>query len=114
MVRRTRQNGAVQALTVRSPSTVHTHSRVQTVYFATDGLIVRHEYVAEIVGAWARGAHLWREYVEVKGVPIATHRRVVARLGSLPLTLTALEARFGIPEVTLCPGEDSNLHASRR
>ena len=100
-LRRTRQNGAVQALTVRFPRTVHTHSRVQTVYFDTEGLIVRHDYVAEIVGAWARGAHLWRDYVEVKGVPIATHRRVVARLGSRTLPLTVLEARFGTPEVTL-------------
>jgi hypothetical protein len=60
---------------------VHTHSRIQTIYFDREGLIVRHDYVAEIIGPWARGAHLWRDFVEVNGFPIATHRRVVTRLG---------------------------------
>jgi hypothetical protein len=62
---------------------------------------VRHDYVAEIIGSWARGAHLWRDFVEVSGFPIATHRRVVARLGSQALPLIALDAKLGAPAVTL-------------
>jgi hypothetical protein len=100
-LRRTRQSGATHALTVRFPGTVHTHSEVQTLYFGRDGLIVRHDYVADIVGPWARAAHLWLDFVEVNGIPVATRRRVLARVGRQPLPILALEARFGPPEVTL-------------
>jgi hypothetical protein len=90
-----------RALTVAFPPTVHTHCSVQTVYFDESGLIVRHDYVAEIVGVWARGAHLWRDYVTVDGFPIATHRRVYARLGRIAAPVVALDARFAHPLVTL-------------
>ena len=100
-VRRTRQSGATHALTVRFPRTVHTHSEVQTIHFAEDGLIVRHDYVAEVISTLAHGAHLWLEYVEVKGIPIATHRRVLTRIGSQTLPLVALDARLGAPQITV-------------
>ena len=97
-LRRSSQAGATDALTVRFPPTLHTHSAVQTIHFAADGLIVRHDYVAEIISTWAHGAHLWSDYVEVDGFPIATHRRVLTRIGRQPLPLVALEARLGTPE----------------
>jgi hypothetical protein len=103
-VGRTQQSGATHALTVRFPRTVHTHSEVQTIHFAQDGLIVRHDYVAEVISGLAHGAHLWRDYVEVKGFPIATHRRVLARIGSQPLPLVALDARLGTPEIRVLSG----------
>jgi len=104
-LRRTQRSGAAHALTVRFPRTVHTHSAVQTIYFDRDGLIVRHDYVAEVIGVWARGAHLWRDFIEVKGFPIATHRRVVARIGRQPLPVIALDARLGVPVISgLGPG----------
>ena len=80
---------------------LHTHSAVQTIHFAIDGLIVRHDYVAEIISTLARGAHLWRDYVEVNGFPIATHRRVLARIGRQALPIIALDARLGAPTLTL-------------
>ena len=83
-------------LTVAFPASVHTHCAVQSFYFDDSGLILRHDYVAEIVGAWARGAHFWREYREVDGFPVATHRRVLARLGRRPIPLVALDARLGV------------------
>jgi hypothetical protein len=98
-VQRTRQSGARHALTVRFPRKVHTHSEVQTIYFAEDGLIVRHDYVAEVISPWAHGAHLWLDPVEVQGIPIATHRRVLTRIGRQTLPLVALDARLGMPEV---------------
>ena len=55
----------------------------------------------DIVGSWARGAHLWREYVEVEGIPIATHRRVLTRLGPWTVPIVALEAWFERPEVEM-------------
>ena len=91
------------ALTVRFPSSLHTHCPVQTVYFAPDGLIVRHDYVADIVGSWARGAHYWRDYVTVEGIPIASRRTVYVRLGRHPSPLVALDARFDPPSVTFVP-----------
>lgn len=92
------------ALTVRFPPSVHTHCPVQTVYFDLDGLIVRHDYVADIVGGWARGAHLWRDYVTVEGIPLSTRRTVHARLGRQPLPIIALDAHFDAPTVTFAPG----------
>ena len=67
--RRAGNDGGGFALTVRFPPSLHTHCPVQTIYFAADGLIVRHDYVADIVGTFARGAHFWRDYVTVEGIP---------------------------------------------
>jgi len=100
-IQRSEQAGATDALTVRFPPSLHTHSAVQTIHFAADGLIVRHDYVAEIISSLARGAHLWLNYVEVKGFPIATHRCVLTRIGHRALPLVALDARLGTPEVRL-------------
>lgn len=95
-----RWDPARRALTVEFPPHVHTHTRVQTFYFDDSGLIVRHDYVADIIGGFARGAHFWREVEFVDGVPIAKHRHVVARLGSRPTPLVALDARFARPVVS--------------
>jgi hypothetical protein len=83
-----------RALTVAFSQDVHTHNRVQTFYFDDSGLIRRHDYVADIVSVCARGAHLWLDQQVVAGYPIATHRRVVARLGKRPTPLVALEAHL--------------------
>lgn len=88
-----------RALTVAFPHHVHTHCAIQTFYFDESGLILRHDYVADIAGWWARGAHFWRDMTTVEGFPIATHRRVVARLGSTPVPVVALEARLAPPQV---------------
>jgi len=82
-----------RSVTVAFPTSVHTHCRVQTIFFAADGLIRRHDYVADIVGPWARGAHFWGAYRDVSGFPLATHRRVLARIG-LVTPIVALEARL--------------------
>jgi hypothetical protein len=92
-----------RVLTVAFPPAVHTHCAVQSFHFDESGLILRHDYVADIVGAWARGAHFWRDYVTVDGLPVATHRRVLARVGRMATPLVALDARFAAPEVALRP-----------
>jgi hypothetical protein len=89
-------DGQRRILTVRFPPSVHTHCAVQSFHFDESGLILRHDYVAEIVGSWARGAHFWHEYRDVDGFPVATHRRVLARLGRRPLPLVALDAQLGV------------------
>jgi hypothetical protein len=95
-VRRARSAGrALTGVTVELPPTLHTHCRRQTFFFDAEGLLRRHDYVADIIGWWARGAHHWEDLVEVDGIPIARRRRVVARLGRLELPSVALDARFG-------------------
>jgi hypothetical protein len=92
-----RWDGRRRMLTVRFPPSVHTHCPVQTFTFDDSGLIVRHDYVADIVSPVARGAHFWRGYTEVGGFPVPTHRRVVARLGRFPTPVLALEAHLESP-----------------
>lgn len=89
---RTGRSGDI--ITVDLPASLHTHSGRQTFHFDGDGLLRRHDYVAEIIGWWARGAHFWRDYVLVDGFPVACTRHVTARLASLPVPITALHAEL--------------------
>jgi hypothetical protein len=82
-------------LTVEFPAGYDTHGHRQSFFFDPDGLLVRHDYVAEIVGFWARGCHYSSEYVEADGLPFATRRHVVARMAGRPTPFTVLEARLG-------------------
>ena len=59
-------------------------------YFEEDGLLRRHDYVADIVGGWARGAHFWRDFVTVSALQMASVRHVVARLGQRTTPFVAL------------------------
>ncbi len=81
---------------VELPPELHTHSRRQTFYFEEDGLLRRHDYVADIVGPWARGAHFWRDFVTVGGLQMPTVRHVVARLGRRATPLVALHAELSL------------------
>jgi hypothetical protein len=83
---------ALRGVAVELPAALHTHSRRQTFFFDADGLLRRHDYVAEVVGWWARGAHRWDDFVEVAGIPVARRRHVVARLGRLEVPVVALHA----------------------
>ena len=84
----------LRGVEVRLPAELHTHSRTQTFYFEDDGLLRRHDYVAEVVGAWARGAHFWGDFVTVAGLPVARRRRVLARLGGIAVPAVALHAEL--------------------
>ena len=83
---------------------VPTHSPRQTFYFDHQGLLRRHDYVAEIVGGWAHAAHYCDAHAEVGGLVFPTRRRVrpVGRRNrSLPApTLVAL----GLSEITVKTG----------
>ena len=88
-----------EAVVVEFPPSVHTHSRRQTFYFNREGLIVRHDYVANVVGAWACGAHEWLDYRDVHGLPIAMRRQVWWRLGRSRLPIPILRSRFSAASV---------------
>ncbi|HYO54897.1 hypothetical protein [Archangium sp.] len=95
-------NEVLDGVVVRLPPSLHTHCELQVFYFDSTGLLRRHDYVAEIAGAWARGAHFWEDYVEVEGLSVARRRHVVARLGGQPLPpFVALHAEFDSVEVRL-------------
>jgi hypothetical protein len=95
---------SVCSVEVEFPADLPTHSRRQTFYFDRTGQLVRHDYVADIVGTWARAAHFWRRPRLVNGFPIAMERRVAARIGAAVLPVTALYATFSHAEVEFNPG----------
>ena len=53
----------------------------------------------DIVGVRPAAPDFWRD-VQIDGFLVATHRRVVARIGATPIPLLSLDARFGPPRVT--------------
>jgi hypothetical protein len=77
------------------PPDVVTHCRRQQFYFGRDGRITRHDYVADVVGTWARGAHFWEDYQDAGGLAIARRRRVVARIGRRTIPIRVLCIQLG-------------------
>jgi len=87
---------------VEFPADAQVHSRRQSYFFDDGGLLRRNDYVADIVGPWAVGAHLWRDYITVQGLPLPARRTVVARVGRAALPfMTALDATFDGMDVRL-------------
>jgi hypothetical protein len=106
-VRRARSAGrTLTGVAVELPPTLHTHCRRQTFFFDEEGLLRRHDYVSDVVGWWARGAHRWESFVEVDGVPVARRRHVVARLGGIELPIVALHAELDDVAPVRAPGPD--------
>jgi hypothetical protein len=100
LVRVLKRRGIPDGIDVVFPPDVHTHSRRQQFYFGTDGRIVRHDYVADIVGAWACASHLWLNYEACGGLLIARRRRVVFRIGRQPIPFRLLDVHFGEPQTS--------------
>lgn len=82
------------AITVDLPADVATHCTRQTFFFDQDGLTVRHDYVVDIIGAWARGCHVWGDYDQAHGIPVARTRHVWARLLGRPTPAVALHGEL--------------------
>jgi hypothetical protein len=77
------------------PPDIDTHSTRQTFYFDAAGRLRRHDYVAEVIGRWARAAHYCVDPVHAGGLVFPT-RRWVHPIGpgnrSLPFpTLVSLQ-----------------------
>ncbi len=94
------RRGAAVGVDVTFPDTVHTHCRRQQFYFGADGRILRHDYVADVIGPLARGAHFWEDYEQTGGLLIARRRRVVVRLGPYATPLEVLRVQMGESVVT--------------
>lgn len=93
--------GARDVLDVELPADLPTHGRRQRFYFDAAGRLTRHDYHAEIVGLWARGAHFWNRQVPLGGFPVSLERRVVGRLGPVTTPLVALHATFQRAEIVM-------------
>jgi hypothetical protein len=86
---------ALEGVRVEHPAGAEVHSRRQNYLFDRDGLLRRNDYVADVVGAFARGAHGWDDFVTVEGIPVPTRRTVVPRVGTWALNgPIVLEATF--------------------
>ncbi|WP_059018932.1 hypothetical protein [Mycobacterium sp. M26] len=86
---------------VRYPPEVPTHSQVQDLHFDNSGRLLRHDYTAEVVGSWAKAAHMCRDYRQFGGLWLPTTRRVYPRgplNRPLPLpTLVAIDIHSATP-----------------
>lgn len=94
----------LQGVDVEYPAYAHVsiHSRRQRLFFDQSGLLRRNDYVAEVVGALARGAHGWDDHATVEGLPLPARRTVLWRPGSRPLPFpTILSASLDGFEVGL-------------
>ncbi|HEY8001001.1 MAG TPA: hypothetical protein VID76_03620 [Solirubrobacterales bacterium] len=63
-------------LEARFPAELDTHSERQLFYYDSDLRLRRHDYTAEVVGGWARAAHMCADHVEVGGLLFPTRRWV--------------------------------------
>ena len=81
------------------PASFDTHSRRQTFWFDGNGLLVRQDYCADIVGWWATGSHFTTDYETMSGLPVARRREVYARVLSAPTPIPVLSARLQPIEV---------------
>jgi hypothetical protein len=82
-------------LRFRVPEPIRSHCREQTIHLDERGLIVRHDYVAESFGRWARGAHRSYDFKSFDGLPVPTRRRVRPRpFGPVIVSVDVADARY--------------------
>lgn len=98
------------ALRVDFPDFLPVHSPTQTFYFDPQGRLVRHDYTAEVVGGWARAAHLCSAYRRFGSLWMPTRRRVYPRgPAGRPLpgpTLVAIDIHDARPVPIFSPAVD--------
>ena len=63
-------------LKVIFPDHIASHCKEQTFYFDADGLIRRHDYIAEVLGSAGPTAHYSSAHREFNGITVPTRRRV--------------------------------------
>ncbi len=90
-------------LTVRYPAGSHTHGRRERFHFSPQGLLVRHDYHAEILGPGTHGAHLSLDYAQVDGLCVARQRRVYVDLMGWATPVPVLSADLDIRSVGVAP-----------
>jgi hypothetical protein len=82
-------------LRFRVPEPIRSHCREQTLHLDESCLIVKHEYVAESFGLWARAMHMSSRFETFDGLPVPTRRRVrLGRLGPVVVKVDVSHARY--------------------
>ncbi len=71
--------GGWRRLEARFPPGLDTHCERQLFYYDDELRLRRHDYTAEVVGGWARVAHICADHIEVDGLLIPTRRWVRPR-----------------------------------
>jgi hypothetical protein len=66
-------------LLVHFPDGFHTHCSEQIFHFDSEFRLARIDYTAEVVGRWARAAHLCIEHRSFDAIPVPVRRRVLPR-----------------------------------
>jgi hypothetical protein len=89
---RERSDGFV--VRARFPPSFDTHNETQSFFFDATGLLLRHDYAAEVVGPAAWGAHFTSDYQNMENFMVARKRDVRYRLGSLVTPIPVLHARL--------------------
>ncbi len=112
-----RRRGRGVELWYRFPADADTHSAIEGFYFDASGLLHRHDYRAEIMGAIFNGAHVSEDYCQIEGLQLATRRTVYLKPWHYPvrarLPLPVLRARL-LPRESDAPGPTgSGTTASR-
>jgi hypothetical protein len=80
-------------LKVDFPPGLPTHSPAQEFHVDTWGRLTRHDYTAEVIGPWAKGAHFCHDYRRFGGLSLPTRRRVYPKgPGGRPLPFPILVA----------------------
>lgn len=87
------ENGDFQ-IEAEFPPYLHTHCKKQSYRFDSEGLLIRNDYTADIVGSWAKGAHFTTHFQDIEGFPMATKRDVFVRLGSWATSIPVLSAEL--------------------
>jgi hypothetical protein len=74
------------------PPSLPTHCTLQRFHVSrSTGLLVQHDYTADVIGRWARAAHQVLEHRRSEGLAYPSHRRVTPRLpGARPLGFPTL------------------------
>lgn len=96
----------LRRLHVVFPEGFPTHSTEQVFYLTSDGLLVRHDYTAEVFGQWAKAVHYSMDHKEFGGFIFPTKRRVFPRQKSgQPLRMITLVS-IDIDDVrVVCPAD---------
>jgi len=84
------------------PASIPTHSARQVFYFDPEtGLLLRHDYTAEVFGSWEKENHYCWDYRDFDGFKIPTRRVAMPRgLGGRPLRVIRI-VRIAIDDVRI-------------
>lgn len=83
-----------RGVVVDFPDGLDTHCRRQAFHFDDTGLLVAHDYDADVISRFAVGRHFSAHYEAVDGMVFARSRHVLARLGAWTTPLPVLHAEL--------------------